>query len=332
MRVPAPDLRPCDVDDAAIDGNRLRLAREAKGLSPSEAAHMLTLSRTQVTQIESGGMTAFYSPGHKLLAARKYATAFGIEPQSVLWLDPLASAVDDEPALQQSPDVPELAAADGADEQSVRISRSLTGVALRSSDGGRVFLGTIPAARVIVRLLVFTLLVVSASMIAATTVRGALDRLVMTPTAPLADRAWTSTAPKVTSAMPAAAAAVVREGEQATLADTCPHASGAVIPSWTPAYVRKPGTRLFVGGPVGTPVCVTDHSGRVSHFVLRQGPLQVIDGRPPYLVHSPALDMLQIYLQGLKVRVPPQAQTIKLLPGEHAAATHDANSAAQPES
>jgi hypothetical protein len=87
-----------------------------------------------------------------------------------------------------------------------------------------------------------------------------------------------------------------------------------------PYYVRKPGTRLYIGGPTGTEVCISDSTGKISRLVLKAGTMQTIDGRPPYLVQSASLDVLQMFMQGLKVKVPSQSASIRLLPGERVVA------------
>lgn len=59
--------------DLAALGVALSQARQARGLDRSVLARHLTLSATQLQEIEQGGQTGFYSESHKRLAARKVA-------------------------------------------------------------------------------------------------------------------------------------------------------------------------------------------------------------------------------------------------------------------
>ena len=67
-----------DFDAINVDGARLKAAREDRGLSVTDMAAAVTLSREQIQHMEDGGNRPFYTPAHKLLAVRKYSAALDI--------------------------------------------------------------------------------------------------------------------------------------------------------------------------------------------------------------------------------------------------------------
>ncbi|CAM3820195.1 helix-turn-helix domain-containing protein [Polynucleobacter arcticus] len=54
-----------------IDGDKLRFAREAMGLSQQELAIKLCLSQLHIAQLEDGRLSIFFSPAHKIQIAKK---------------------------------------------------------------------------------------------------------------------------------------------------------------------------------------------------------------------------------------------------------------------
>ena len=73
-----------DFESLHIDGQKVKDARESKGISITDVAGQLTLSRAQIIHIEEGGDKPFYTPAHKLLAVRKYAAALEIPYEEVV--------------------------------------------------------------------------------------------------------------------------------------------------------------------------------------------------------------------------------------------------------
>lgn len=316
---------PQEGDDARIDAARLRLAREERGLSVPEAARLLTLSRAQVEQIEQGGVSAFYSPAHKTLAVRKYASAFGLDADEVLGLaqnaagagcvsaatDPGLDAVPaamppaEAPARVIASALPVHEQADPAPEDpasAVAVSRARNGAADVRAPAWSLILG---------------LLLLSVAVIAFAVVRGWIDRFaepsMAMAAAPVAEALPPADPPAAEPVNPTMASS---SAPAHALPDCAAGSAGAAVPQWMPPYVRKPGSRLYISGPPGSEVCVVDSAGKVSRLVLKAGAMQSVDGRPPYFVQSASLEALQMFLQGLKVRVPVHSASIRLLPGE----------------
>ncbi len=95
-------------------------------------------------------------------------------------------------------------------------------------------------------------------------------------------------------------------------AESCANPVPGDLKTWTPTYQRKADTRLFVVSPKETTVCVHDASGKASLLKLKARAGQAYSGKPPYVVQSPQLSELEIYLQGMRARVPPQAPALRL--------------------
>lgn len=70
-------------DDLYINGDLLRLRREARGWVVADMATRACMSVKQIRQLEEGGTSAFYSSAVKLTAAKKVATLLGISHEEV---------------------------------------------------------------------------------------------------------------------------------------------------------------------------------------------------------------------------------------------------------
>ncbi len=84
--------------------------------------------------------------------------------------------------------------------------------------------------------------------------------------------------------------------------------------SWSPAYQRKSDVRLFVVSPKGGSLCVTDASGKSTLLSLKPMVGQAVSGKPPYTVRSSELPRMELFMQGLKVKVPADVDALKLIP------------------
>ena len=158
------------------------------------------------------------------------------------------------------------------------------------------------------------------------------------PTAPAAQAAVVAPAPSAapaastpafatTQASPsaagttAAAAAVVTPANQpanlqaqpAAANDACALSAGPDTPRWAPAQGRNSSTRVFVTSSAPIDVCVTDANGVATPLKVKPGAMFSASGKPPYVVRSERLSQAQIFLQGLKVRVPSSAVAVHLI-------------------
>ena len=326
------DVSVDDSDDLPIDGTRLKQERIERGISVNDAARMATLSREQIEQIEGGGLRAFYGARHKRLAARKYADVFGIDIADLL---PPVSAPSEPHGMRADPI---LVASSPAPTPAAESSKAgMAPASARSNFESR----RLPLVAVIVFALVLTFSIlrgltptpkpvtdpipepVAESVVPIESAPASPDQAApvsttVTAQAPApapapteaADESTTDATAAVPAAVPAAAAASAAKGEDG--ADPCTVSAGGEIPRWAPTQVRATYTRLYLGSYTESTLCVVDATGTAKPLKLKAGGTANVSGKPPYIIHSPQLPKLQIYLQGLKVKVPAGAVSIQL--------------------
>lgn len=286
-----------DLDAIAIDGNKLREAREARNLSIAELAALVTLSRDQIKHIEEGGDGPFYTTAHKLLAVRKYAGAMDLAYDDVVTgpgADRTVPAPDNGPASM-------LTTQETIEPAHLR----LAAIEHNTQTRRLVLIGAITLT---------ILLAIYAK------VRGsksdfseeAIDPAYVTETikADVAPAPKTPDAPAKTSSAERTTVAAVSEP-----ASQCPvKASDSDLKVWSPAYQYKADLRLFVISSKEGSICVTDATGKETLLAIKPMTWQVVSGKPPYDVHSAQLADHKLYLQGQQVRVPADALTMRLIP------------------
>jgi len=331
------DVSVDDSDDLPIDGTRLKQERIERGISVNDAARMATLSREQIEQIEGGGLRAFYGARHKRLAARKYADVFGID---------LADLLPSVPAPSEAHGMVADPIQVAASPATVPAAESSRGVMAPASGRSNFESRRLPLVAVIIVALVLTFSILrgltptpkpttepipepvaeSAAPVeavpavpdqaapASATVSVPATTTATTP-APAPTVTSTASATDAATATPAAsasapAAASTAKGEEGP--DPCAVAAGGEIPRWAPTQVRATYTRLYLGSYTESTLCVVDATGIAKPLKLKAGGTANVSGKPPYTIHSPQLPKLQIYLQGLKVKVPAGAVSIQL--------------------
>lgn len=288
-----------DLDAITIDGDKLRQAREARNLSIAELAALVTLSREQVKCIEEGGNRPFYTPAHKLLAVRKYATALGIPYEDVVTgpgSDQTVPAPDDAPLSMHSPH-------DTIEPADIRVAAVERNAEIRR-------LALIGVIALTILLAIYAKVRGSKTEISENEAQPAVaaDADAGKPdlVAPTKAQQTTPkpTAPETTD--------TAKAGEVSSL---CPVKTAANEPKvWSPAYQHKADLRLFVISAREGSLCVTDATGKETLLQLKPMTWQVLAGKPPYEVRSAQLSEQKLYLQGQLVKVPADANSMRLIP------------------
>lgn len=292
-----------------IDGQKLKEAREAKGQSIAELAASLTLSNEQVKYIEDGGDKPFYTPAHKLLAVRKYANALGIPYDEVVkgeGADLTLAAPDEAPPAMHvhAKGQPEVA----ADLRLAAVTRN-----------SQIRLQLMIFGVILCLILVVYAKVRASYEEAGQTQEQNAEAVGMPVYVSNAETNADGNKPVVTPAAvvlkeTAPVAAVPASGDA-----NCPQVqTGAEIKSWSPSYIRKPETRLYVMNPQGGSLCIADASGNAKRINLKPMMGQFIPGKPPFTVSSDKLSQFEMYLQGLRVKVPDEINALRLLPTQNA--------------
>ena len=317
-----------DLDSIQIDGQKLKAAREAKGTSVADMANSLTLSRAQIQGIEEGGDKPFYSPAHKLLAVRKYAMALGVSYKDVVTGDGAVQTMQTMPTPENQPAASpayQLGAAAGATD--LRMASVARNAAIRRQL-------MIVAGGLCVLIALYAKVRGNSSEfvnpqeeLAATQLMPEQAAQEPVPTAPLqnpqadpveAAPVQVATAPD-TAALPTPVPNAVLDGDPPCK----PEPAGADLQSWTPSYKRKSDSRLFVISQEGGTVCITDASGKARLINLKPKVGHAFAGKPPYTVRSVQLDQFEMYLQGIRVKVPSETEAMKLIATELSAPEPD---------
>ena len=315
-----------DFDAITVDGARLRAAREARGLSVLEMAAAVTLSREQIQHMEDGGNRPFYTPAHKLLAVRKYSTALEI-PIDEIVTGPGANHTipvpDDAPPLM-------MAYSDMSEPVDLRLAAVERNAEIR-------------------RLIATAAIVICILLAIYAKIRGSQDEATLNElsTDAMANQSDNQPAPsspaptvfKATSALatPTKPTPETKPGSSAALSSNeaedsktepaaaktsiaannsgeCQSTGDGEVKKWSPMYQRKADSRLYVISPKGGSVCFEDASGKARIVELKPMVGQALGGKPPYVVRSAQLAQIEMYLQGFRVKIPAQTESMKLIP------------------
>lgn len=321
------DVSLNDTDEVVIDGTRLKQERIERGLAVSDAARMATLSREQIEQIENGGLRAFYGARHKLLATRKYADVFGIDLSELVPQAPRPSTASN--TLTDTVASPIMATATAPATLPVETGKGMMAQpANRSNFESRrlpllavivvalvlsfsILRGLTPTPKPVAEPVVETTVKPVATETASPTAETAAPASVTAAAVPPspATSAPSSAAEDAPSATATAAAASTNPDEGT---DPCAVSAGGDVARWAPTQVRATYTRLYLGSYTESTLCVVDATGAAKPLKLKAGATTSLSGKPPYTIHSAQLPKLQIYLQGLKVKVPTGAVSIQL--------------------
>lgn len=351
-----------DLESIHIDGQKLKDARESKGISIIDIAGQLTLSRAQIIHIEEGGDKPFYTPAHKLLAVRKYANALEIPYDEVVTGD---GANQTMPVPEEAPE--SMRTYPGQTPYNAHLNQ----ISVTDERMANVARNSARRNRVMYAVVALTILLAFYAKLRGTSDEAQLNQETQTesiaadptPPVPVTAVEIASTAEVQPASPPpvdaeveiAAAPAAIKaapepvksateksektekaekpvavsvvadvpkatiENEPAKLASAGDGGCSAEpatgnLKSWSPAYQRKQDSRLFVISPKGGTVCITDGSGKSKLVSLRPMVGQAFTGKPPYTVRSEHLTNLEMYMQGLRVKVPGEAQVIRLVP------------------
>lgn len=301
-------------DTLAVAGDMLKQAREARGMSVNEMAAALTLSREQVRALEDGGNLPFYTAAHKRLALKKYAASLDM-PVSDLIIDTAGDAAASSASAAPLDSRPVAAVADAPAE--LRLA-----AAERNAQVRRKLLMAAVACAILLALYAKQRGTTEAELPSEPidAAAGQAPPAIEPPSA-LAVAAQEpdllAGTPAGASPLPAAAAS-----EEAA----CPLPATTDVQAWSPPYQRKPDTRVFLVSGKAIEVCIADASGKPSLISLKPNSGQSFAGKPPYLIYADGLASIDIYLQGMRARVPVDARALQLVPTAVMPPTEVANS------
>ena len=296
-------------------------ARESLGLSTKELSGMACLSVRQIEQIENGESSTFYGPQVKVTAAKKVAGLLKLKEEDAFDFGVVApnkaegkkeakeesknsekvtkdvqstDAESSKPVKASAPkevdDVKKLAPSQQALNQSTQSSAS------KNPKRKLYILGGVAAAIVFsiinLRPLFFPEVVKEEAVVVEQT-QAAAD----VPTDPKA--APPASAPGSVVAAPAPALA---QAPVAAPSTECPSADTAAV-SYRPDAPKKAGDMVYLQSKIAQTVCVVDANGKTQNKTLEPGVGVSIYGKPPLKVLTSGAAQVDIYYQGVKVRL-----------------------------
>ena len=324
---------------AAI-GARLRELREAKNLSRPVLAKRMTLSDAQLRQIEENETSLFYSEAIRIAAARKVADFLG-EPlifhaaeqttpkakDAELQTSSVAVAMDTPAAPEVAPVMNKPTIEARVQTEVVALSQTINATEVLpaeiTGETGRVF-ALSPLVRWGAALLVLLLIVDITLWLVGDGKALPASTAVTSPAQFVPATSLQVTLPTGPQSPPSAALAPVAVAVAGTelpfpvagvastqVAETTCDKLHGPIATFSPVKATKEASLVYVVGTPSQWVCLKDGRGQAWRHVFASSSGQSFYGRPPWLVESPHLDLLQIYFQGVLAR-PSQANSTRV--------------------
>jgi transcriptional regulator with XRE-family HTH domain len=254
-----------------VDGALLKKLREEAGLEIITLARLHSLSTSQVSQLENGGDSSFYTPSIKLATGRKLLMHFGADVQP----------------LEQAPEQNFAKALDVIEKD---IETAPTTFVQSESWNGFFQLKALSAV------LVFILLLYSVY----------FQSLPVTEKEPVTvGRQTTSTSPvaEMASVAKTIGSTISRAGEiPKESPPECKWVNEPTLVFRSPP--SKPGNYVHVIADSDGSVCVKDAADKLQVVHLSSKQSQTIRGKPPFEIFSNNLNEFKIFYQGNLVRLP----------------------------
>ena len=295
-------------------------ARESLGLSAKDLSVMACLSVRQIEQIENGESSSFYGLQIKVTAAKKVAALLKLNLEDAFDFGeaPMAKKAEVEKVVEEKKEIP--AAITPSVEKNVSPVKPETAkplekikelVTISSNSSGQE---KNPQKKLLILLGVAVTLIFAVVNLRPLFLPEPVKQEVVEEVAPANPPAEpvaeakpeekpVATVLAVTPPSPAAAPVISLE---------CPPADSSVVSYKTDAP-KKSGDVVFFQSKTAQTVCVVDASGKTQNKTLEPGVGASILGKPPLKVLTSGLAQVDMYYQGMKVRLSnPTAKTIIL--------------------
>ena len=308
-----------------VRGELLREWRLAQQIDQSDLARRVNLSAAQIQQLESGGVSLFYSEAIRCSAARKVATALGQEPESVIRTIANEGG-GTEPAVMSLQVLDDL----------IELSEQRKNAQKKSSGGSRWFVRWILALSGLLVLVAFATVMHFQPALLPQWVndqwaRFPFERVPM-PESKMSESVLLTKAsePNAAANPVALQASIPIQAVMATLSTSVPATSesvhaltaneapsavaltlpeslcqsseqGTLLMSTIPS---KAGNMVHIFPLKAGSVCAKDGSGKNTLLTLQPKEGRSVYGAPPWRVYFEHTDQAQIYFQGERLRWP----------------------------
>ena len=298
-------------------------ARESLGLSTKDLSGMACLSVRQIEQIENGGMTSFYGPHIKFVAAKKVAALlklkeedafdFGQKAPPEKILETIVEEVEKVEIVEKTPAPKEESKPQHVDETPKAVIKSPEPAILYQAS--KAVRQSNPQKRLIVLLgvaaaLVFAILNLRPLFFPEPPKQEIVlvEAVQEPPPVSAAVEEAKSAVPAPTTVPSPVVAAVV---PAAIVSTECPAVDASAV-IYKPDAPKKSGDMVYVQAKMAQTVCVIDASGKNQSKTLEPGSGVSIYGKPPFKVLTLGLNQVDLYFQGTKVRAGAASKTVIL--------------------
>ncbi|MEI6183483.1 MAG: helix-turn-helix domain-containing protein [Polynucleobacter sp.] len=301
-------------------------ARESLGLSAKDLAGMACLSVRQIQQIENGEMSSFYGAQIKVTAAKKVAALLKLKEEDAFDFGdsvPVKKS-DPENVLVQNQSS-QTASAAPVEKNTVHVKSTETQL-LDTMKERVVLSSTLSSQEKNPQKKLFLLLGIAAALVFSIVNLRPLffpepvkqEIVVVEEPAPASPPAEPVAENKPEEKPAVAAFAVAPAAPMAAPAATseCPSADASAV-GYKTESPKKAGDMVYLQSKTAQTVCVVDVSGKTQNKTLEPGVGVSVFGKPPLKVLTSGQAQVDMYYQGVKVRLSNTAsKTIILEPVE----------------
>ena len=301
-------------------------ARESLGLSTKDLSGMACLSVRQIEQIENGESSSFYGPQIKVTAAKKVAALLKLKEEDAFDFGaaPPAKKIDTEAVVAEtkSADVKNTLP---VEKNTAPVKSSETKAAAKVKETSVISSAPSSNQKNPQKKLLILLGIAVALVFSAVNLRPLFfpepvkeEVVIIEESAPVNPPAEPPVEIKPEEKPGAAAFAVAPPASVAAPAVSaeCP-AADASAASYKTDAPKKAGDMVYLQSKTAQTVCVVDASGKTQNKTLEPGVGASVFGKPPLKVLTSGQAQVDMYYQGVKVRLSnTTAKTIILEPAE----------------
>lgn len=284
-----------------VDGDKLKLAREAQGLGHKELALKLCLSHQHIAQLEGNQLSIFFTHTHKIQVAKKVGTALGLSEDDYLIQRAIGIVANENASTLNQASISKLPPEDA--EFFVK-----SGIKPKQPTSRLLFISLLALS---------TMAIATGSQIFSSELSDLkLDQLISLKTPMSEFKAFPpSTAPSESPVVESldpnqegslSAVSVIKE------LNPCSYQEQE-----TPAYrtpnPSKPAEMVYVVSKERQTLCVIDGQNQAVSLDLAAGQSRSVYGQAPFTVISSDLSKFDLYFQGWKVKpATSEAKAIRL--------------------
>ena len=277
-------------------------ARETLGLSVKDVSRLSCLSVRQIEQIENGESGSFYGPQVKVTAAKKVAGILKLKEEDAFEFGDASPKKKEEPQNSE----PVLKETSPAVQQTItKESKSSKPLVTAQENVEKSNAAKNPQRKLYILFGVAAALVFSIINLRPLFFPEVVkEEIVVVEQTQAAAPADAPADPKSTppANTPEPVAAVAPPAPVVAPSTECPPSDTAAV-TYKPDAPKKAGDNVYLQSKTAQTICVVDASGKIQNKGLEPGVGASVYGKPPFKVLTSGTAQVDIYFQGVKVRL-----------------------------